>query len=61
MEKKEVLEMEQAIFEKINKLYDIPEVTYVRESSFKIIDDKSTGTVKKAWSNSIYHYYKWYV
>ena len=44
---KEVLEMEQAIFEKINKLYDIPEVTYVRESSFKIIDDKSTGTVKK--------------
>ena len=44
---KEVFDMEEAIFEKINKLYDIPEVTYVRESSFKIMDDKSTGTIKK--------------
>ena len=44
---KEVFEMEQAIFEKINKLYEIPEVTYVRESSFKIMDDKSTEVVRK--------------
>ena len=44
---KEVFDMEEAIFEKINTLYGIPEITYVRESSFKIIDDKSTGTVKK--------------
>lgn len=44
---KEVFEMEQAIFEQINKLYEIPEVTYVRESSFKIMDDKSTEVVRK--------------
>lgn len=44
---KEILEMETAIFDKLGKLYDIPEVTYIREPSCKIMDDKTTGPVRK--------------
>ena len=43
----EILEMEQAIFEALQKLYDNNYVTYLRESGFRIMDDKSTGVVRK--------------
>lgn len=44
---KEILDMEQAIYEKSHKLLDNDFVTYYRESAFRIMDDKSTGTLKK--------------
>lgn len=44
---KEILEMEEEIFDNIEKLYDIELVTYLRESGFRIIDDKSTGVLRK--------------
>ena len=44
---KEILEMEQDIFNHIEKLYDNEFVTYVRESGFRIMDDKSTGVTRK--------------
>ena len=43
----EILEMEQAIFEAAQNLYENENITYVRESSFRIIDDKSTGVTRK--------------
>lgn len=44
---KEILEMEQAIFNHMEKLYDNEFVTYFRESSFRIMDDKSTSVTRK--------------
>ena len=44
----EILQMENEIFEAlIPALYENENVTYVRENSFRIIDDKSTGVVRK--------------
>lgn len=44
---KEILDMEEEIFNNIDKLYKNEFVTYVRESAFRIIDDKSTGVLRK--------------
>lgn len=44
---KEILEMEESIFEELQQLYEIEGVTYIRENSFKILDDKSLGPVRK--------------
>ena len=44
---KEVLEMEEAIFAAAQALYDVVGVTYVRQSDFRILDDKSTSVVRK--------------
>lgn len=44
---KEILEMEEAIYEKMQKLYDNEYVTHMRESGFHIQDDKSTGVLRK--------------
>ena len=44
---KEILDMEEEIFEAIQKLYENDFVTYVRESGFHIMDDKSTGVLRK--------------
>lgn len=44
---KEILDMEEEIFNNIDKLYENEFVTYVRESAFRIIDDKSTGVLRK--------------
>lgn len=44
---KEILDMEQAIFEKSEKLYENSYVSYLEESAFRIIDDKSTGVLRK--------------
>lgn len=44
---KEILDMEQAIFDKSKKLWDNEFITYYRESSFRIMDDKSTGVLRK--------------
>ena len=42
---KELLEMEEAIFDNLRKLYEIDGVVYIQESSFRIMEDKSTGVV----------------
>lgn len=42
---KELLEMEEAIFNALDGLYDIDGVVYVQQKGFKILEDKSTGTV----------------
>lgn len=44
---KEILEMEQNIYNHMDKLYDNEFVTYFRESGFRIMDDKSTGVTRK--------------
>ena len=44
---KEILDMEAAIFDELDTLYDLENVTYVKENSFRIIDDKSTAVVRK--------------
>ena len=44
---KEILDMEEEIFDSIQKLYDNEYVTYLREAGFRIIDDKSTGVLRK--------------
>lgn len=44
---KEILEMEEAIFNAIQSLYEIDGVTYVRQSDFRILDDKSTSVMRK--------------
>lgn len=44
---KEILDMEEEIFNNIDKLYENEFVTYVRESAFRITDDKSTGVLRK--------------
>ena len=44
---KEILDMEQAIFDKSKKLWDNEFITYYRESAFRIMDDKSTGVLRK--------------
>lgn len=44
---KEILEIEESIAQHLKELYDIPGVTYIRESDCKILDDKSTGVVMK--------------
>ena len=44
---KEILEMEEAIFAAAQALYDVVGVTYVRQSDFRILDDKSTAVVRK--------------
>lgn len=43
----EILEMEEKVFDATKAIYDIDHVIYVQESSFRIIDDKSTGVVMK--------------
>lgn len=44
---KEILEMEEAIFNATQALYDVVGVTYVRQSDFRILDDKSTSVMRK--------------
>ena len=44
---KEILDMEEEIYDKIQDLYENEFVTYIRESSFRIMDDKSTGVLRK--------------
>lgn len=44
---KEILEMEEAIFNATQALYDVVGVTYVRQSDFRILDDKSTSVIRK--------------
>ena len=44
---KEILDMESAIFDKLDDLYSIDGVVFVGESTFRILDDKSTGVVMK--------------
>lgn len=44
---KKIFDMEQEIFENIEKLYNNEFVTYIRESGFRIMDDKSTGVMRK--------------
>ena len=43
----EILQMEEEIFNKSNQLYENEFVTYVRQSAFRIVDDKSTGSLRK--------------
>lgn len=43
----EILQMEKEIFEALQKLYENEFVTYFRESGFRIMDDKSTGVMRK--------------
>ena len=44
---KEILNMESEIFDALEQFYEIDGVTYVRESGFRILDDKSTGVFRK--------------
>lgn len=44
---KEILNMESEIFDMLEQFYEIDGVTYVRESGFRILDDKSTGVTRK--------------
>ncbi len=44
---KEILNMESEIFDMLEQFYEIDGVTYVRESGFRILDDKSTGVFRK--------------
>ena len=44
---KEILEMESAIYNAIQKLWDNEYVTSIRQNAFRIIDDKSTGVLRK--------------
>lgn len=44
---KEVLEMEQNIYDNMEKLYENEFITYFRENGFRIIDDKTTGVTRK--------------
>lgn len=44
---KEILDMEEEIFDAVQQLYENDFVTYLRESGFRIIDDKSTGVLRK--------------
>ena len=43
----EILDIEQKVFDATKELYDVPHVVYVQESSFRILDDKSTGVIMK--------------
>lgn len=44
---KEVVNIETEIYNALNALYELDGVIYFRERSFRIIDDKSTQTIKK--------------
>lgn len=44
---KEIIEMQEAIFEAAQAMYEVDGVTYIRESDFRILDDKSTGVTRK--------------
>lgn len=44
---KEILEIEEKIFNKMQQLYDIPGMIYIQESDFRILNDKSLGYVLK--------------
>lgn len=44
---KEILNIESEIFDALEQFYEIDGVTYVRESGFRILDDKSTGVFRK--------------
>lgn len=44
---KEILDMEEAIFNEVQKLWNNEMITYFNENSFRIIDDKSTGIIRK--------------
>ena len=41
------LNIESEIFDMLEQFYEIDGVTYVRESGFRILDDKSTGVIRK--------------
>lgn len=43
----EILDIEEKVFDATKAIYDIDHVIYVQESSFRIMDDKSTGVVMK--------------
>ena len=43
----EILDIEEKVFDAAKAIYDIDHVIYVQESSFRIIDDKSTGVMMK--------------
>lgn len=43
----EILDIEQKVFDAAKELYDIEKVIYIQESSFRVMDDKSTGTIMK--------------
>ena len=43
----EILEMDKEIFEKMPKMYELDCITNISGSNLKIIDDKSTGVIKK--------------
>lgn len=43
----EILDIEEKVFDATKAIYDIDHVIYVQESSFRIIDDKSTGVMMK--------------
>ena len=44
---KEIIESEEKIFNLMAQIYSFPQVMMVSQKSFKILDDKSTGTMKK--------------
>lgn len=43
----QILDMEKEIYEKMSKMYEITGVSHVSGSTVKIIDDKTTGVIKK--------------
>ena len=44
---KQTLEIEEAIFNKISSLYEIDNIAYIRQRSFKLFDDKSLSIIRK--------------
>lgn len=44
---KEILQMESEISNQLQDFYIIDGISYVEETSFRIIDDKSTGVMRK--------------
>lgn len=43
----EILDIENKIYDTIEKMYDLKYITYIQENHFRIIDDKSTGVNHK--------------
>ena len=43
----EILEIDEKIFEKMPKMYELDYITNISGSNLKIMDDKSTGVIKK--------------
>ena len=44
---KEILEIEEKIFDALPALYEVPGVTYIRQHSCKILDDGAVGSRRK--------------